>query len=276
MLDELKLRYKELELIKRLGICALLALLPGIYAYFNDSTEVDEQYEQAELQEKTAADKLLVAENKLKNLEKTQAQLEFTKEQLKKAESRLPEQVAIDEVLRNVGKISKEMSVNIRFFEPQASVIQGQDYKYLEVPIAMTAEARDYAQLCEWVDRVAGGKSRMYIKSWSIERGRSSRQEDSRASDEATIGVDPAVLEERQAVAARDRVKVILKGQFSLYKMATPDQLAEANKNPSNGQTPNPADRDKGATPTNAAPTPGTKAQSRILTAPSIKGEGLL
>jgi Tfp pilus assembly protein PilO len=276
VLDELKLRYKELELFKRLGICALLALLPGIYVYSDESTEVDEQYAQAEIQEKAAADKLLAAENKLKNLEKTQSQLEFTKDQLKKAEARLPEQVAIDEVLRNVGKISKEMSVNIRYFEPLPAVVQGQDYKYLEVPIAMTAEARDYAQLCEWVDRVAGGKSRIYIKSWVLERGRTSNPEDARAAEDMNKSLDPAVLAERQATAARDRVKVILKGQFSLYKMATGEQLAEAASQGANGTTPNQSEKDKAANSQNNAPAPGTKTQSRTNHGPPIEREGLL
>ncbi len=277
MLDELKLRYKELELFKRLGICALLALLPGIYVYFDESTEVDEQYAQAEIQEKAAADKLLAAENKLKNLEKTQSQLEFTKDQLKKAEARLPEQVAIDEILRTVGKISKEMSVNIRFFEPQPALVQGQDYKYLEVPIAMTAEARDYAQICEWVDRVAGGKSRIYIKSWTIERSRSAPGPDEvRNADEMNKSVDPAIVAERQAIAARDRVKVVLKGQFSLYKMAGAEQLSEAGNHGSNGATPNPGDKDNAGNSPNNASTPGSKVQSRAISSPANEREGFL
>jgi Tfp pilus assembly protein PilO len=285
VLDELKLRYKELELAKRLAICALLALLPGIYTYFGESSTVDEEYEQADLQEKAAAQKLLTADKKLKNLEKTQSQLEFTKDQLKKAEARLPEQIAIDEVLRTVGKISKDMSVNVRFFEPQPQIIQGDEYKYVEVPIAIAAEAKDYGQICEWVDRVAGGRSKIYVKSWVLERGRVTKQNETRMTDAVPKTISPATLEYEQAVAARDNVKLIVRGQFSLFKMATSEQLAEAAKSAASSASPNAGDKGKvtnppGASPTKASSKPDVtsdaKAQLRATLAPVEKVEELL
>jgi Tfp pilus assembly protein PilO len=282
VLDELKLRYKELELIKRLGICAMIALIPGVYIYFNDAVDVDAQFAEAEVQEKEAADKLLTAENQLKNFQKTQSELEFTKEQLKKAEERLPASVAIDEVLRDVGKISKEMSVNVRLFEPQAEVIRGDDYKYSEVPISISVEAKEYSQICEWIDRVAGGKSRIYIKSWTLGRRQAKSELEVQKSADKINSSDPLILAEQKGTAARDRLRVVLEGQFSLYKMASAEQLA-ANINPEKINSNQPrrenekvTDPSKSVNPTEVEPAEASKTQASSNGASHSAMEGVL
>ena len=282
MLDELKLRYKELELIKRLGICAMIALIPGVYIYFNDAVDVDAQFAEAEVQEKEAADKLLAAENQLKNFQKTQSELEFTKEQLKKAEERLPASVAIDEVLRDVGKISKEMSVNVRFFEPQAEVIRGDDYKYSEVPISISVEAKEYSQICEWIDRVAGGKSRIYIKSWTLGRRQAKSELEVQKSADKVNSIDPLILAEQKGTAARDRLRIVLEGQFSLYKMASAEQLAanikpeKINSNQPRRENEKVTDPSKSVNPTEVEPAEASKTQASSTGASHSAMEGVL
>ncbi len=229
MLDELKMRYKELAFGKRLAICLVAGLLPGIYVYFDESTIVDEEYAEAETLEKAAADKLLAAENQLKNLQKTQGELEFTRDQLKKAESRLPDQIVIDEILRTMGKTSREMGVKVRVFEPKEEIIRGDEYKYSELPIRVAIEAHEYSVICEWIDKIAGSKSKIYLRSWKLGRstpkGVRSPISTAPADSVNSQGLNSADIE---AQAARDELVVTIDADFSLFKMATPEQIAGA------------------------------------------------
>ena len=232
MLDDLKLRYKELHLLKRLGLCALLGLLPALSLYLEDSAVVEEDYVVAEQQEKAAAAKLLQADNQLKNLAKTESELAYTHEQLKKAQTRLPDNVVIDEVLRSVGKAAKDSSVAISLFEPQPESVRGDEFKYLEMPLKINVEAKDYSQLAVWLDSVAGSKSKMYLKSWSITRRSAvSLSEDALTNPIVPAGasvLDDSALAELDAKRSREGLRLALAANFSIYKLAPESAIAAA------------------------------------------------
>jgi Tfp pilus assembly protein PilO len=107
----------------------------------DESTIVDEEVGRAEAEEKAAAAKLTQADATLKNLPKAESELAFTREQLKKAEERLPDSVVIDEVLRSLGKSAKSFGVNVVLFEPLEEVVRGDNYKYAEVPLKISVES---------------------------------------------------------------------------------------------------------------------------------------
>ena len=228
MFDELKIRYKELTLTKRLMLCALLGLLPALFIYTMESSEIDEEHTLASEQESAAAAKLLKADNQLKNLEKTESELNFTKEQLKLAETRLPDNVAMDEVLRTIGKTAKDMSMNVRLFEPQPEVVRGEEYKYSEIPMKISVEAHDYGQICEWLDKVAGIKTKMYLRSWAMSRRLPAVTEmlESGIASAGIQSLSPSVMAEREGKATRDKLVLVLEGEFSMFKLATPEQIA--------------------------------------------------
>jgi Tfp pilus assembly protein PilO len=224
MLDELKIRYKEMAFGKRMALCFLIGIFPGVSEYLTLFSDVHDQYEQAVAEEKDAADKLVTAENQLKNLQKTQNELEFTKDQLKKAESHLPDQVQVDEILRTVGKVSRDLDVNVVLFEPKTEVIRGGDFKYSELPVKISVSSNDYNQICEWVDKFAGSKSRVYLKSWELIRGAKKAKTE---SIEMNAG-NPSLVADSEAQRTRDDMRITLVGEFSLYKMPNPTQLAAA------------------------------------------------
>jgi len=232
VLDDLKLRYKELHLLKRLVLCALLGLLPAVLLYFEDSAVVEDDYVVAEQQEKAAAAKLLQADNQLKNLAKTESELAYTHEQLKKAQTRLPDNVVIDEVLRSVGKAAKDSSVTISLFEPQPESVRGDEFKYLEMPLKINVEAKDYSQLAIWLDSVAGSKSKMYLKSWSI-----TRRAGVYSSEESLINsivpaggsvLDESALAQEDAKRSREGLRLALAANLSIYKLAPESAIAAA------------------------------------------------
>lgn len=255
MLDELKIRYKESKLPVRLGLCALLALTPATLLYFDESAAVEEEYANVESQEKAAAQKLVQAESTLKNLPKAESELAFTRDQLKKAEGRLPDTIAVDEILRSIGKSSKTFGVNVVLFEPQAEVVRGDNYKYSELPFKISIEGNDYSQICEWLDEVAGSKSKMYLKAWKVVRksGLKRNNEAFGSGLDAIKGqnLTPSEVAEQEGRKAREGMRLILETDMSIYKMASAAQVAAArdsldpkradpaNSKPApNGQTP--------------------------------------
>lgn len=222
MLDELKIKYKNLSLVKRLVICVLAGLLPGAYLYYDQAAIVEEEFATAEAGEKEAAQKLLDVDNKLKNLEKTESELAFTTDQLKKAETRLPNDVAIDEVLRQVAKSAKDSSVTIVNFVPGAEILRGDEYKYVEMPIKMVVEAHEYSQLCSWLDTIAGLKARLYVKSWNLKRETGVAQVEigSTVGGSESQGLDEVSRAELEARKPREQLRLKLQADIALYKLA--------------------------------------------------------
>jgi Tfp pilus assembly protein PilO len=219
-MDELKAKYKALSLGKRLAICFFLGLLPAAYLYYDQAPGIEEELTAAETAEKDAARKLVDADKKLKNLEKTEGELAFTTDQLKKAETRLPDSVAIDEILRNIGKSAKDSGVTIAEFQPMSEMTRGDEYKYTEIPLKMIVEAHEYSQICSWLDTIAGLKSKLYLKSWSLRRQAGTDQAGGRdpgSSPDATNEVERALEE-----ALRPRRDLVLKlsADFSVYRLA--------------------------------------------------------
>ena len=222
MFDELKIKYKALSLLKRLIICVFAGLLPGAYLYYDQATIVEEEFAAAEAGEKQAAQNLLDVDKKLKNLEKTESELAFTTEQLKKAETRLPNDVAIDEVLRQVAKSAKDSSVTIVNFVPGTELLRGDEYKYVEMPIKMVVEAHEYSQLCSWLDTIAGLKARIYLKSWNLKREVGVPEQDpgSVAGINDSQGLDEVAKAELEARRPRELLRLKLDAELSLYKLA--------------------------------------------------------
>lgn len=232
MLDELKLRYKELPLLKRLLLCAVLGMLPAIWLYFEESPTVEESYTSAEQQEKAAAGKLQQADSQLKNLAKTENELAYTHEQLKKAQTRLPDNVVMDEILRSIGKAAKDSSVTIAHFEPQPEAVRGDEFKYLEIPLKISVEAKEYAQLATWLDTVAGSKSKMYLRSWAITRRAVTDQNEQGQLNAAPVAkgnvIDETALLEQQAKKSREGLRLALAANLSVYKLASDSAIAAA------------------------------------------------
>jgi Tfp pilus assembly protein PilO len=257
-MDELKAKYKALSLGKRLAICFFLGLLPATYLYYDQAPSIEEELTAAETAEKDAARKLVDADKKLKNLEKTEGELAFTTDQLKKAETRLPDNVAIDEILRNIGKSAKDSGVTIAEFQPMSEMTRGDEYKYTEIPLKMTVEAHEYSQICSWLDTISGLKSKLYLKSWSLMRQAGTNQpggRDAGGSPDATNEVERALEE-----AMRPRRDLVLKlsADFSVYRlaMAPTGGAAYTGSSATSGTSPSSPSNTNGASPpSNKTPT---------------------
>lgn len=226
MFDDLLFFYKNSVLLKRLMVCAFLGLLPGVYVYFDGIEMVEAESEAATAGEATAAAQLETVTKQIEILPSLTAQLEKTREQLKIAEARLPDKVQIDQVLRTVGVTVKPAGAEVINFTPQAQVVRGDVYKYVEVPVKIEVEAKEYAQICEWLDSVAGESKLMYLNSWSIS-ARAGKPSDSGSivqNQSAAPGL-PSDASQR-GMASREGLRLKFMGDFSLYRLATSSEIS--------------------------------------------------
>ena len=222
MLAELKIKYKSLPLWQRLIICLISGFLPGAYLYYEQAAVVEEEFATAETQEKIAAQKLLDVDKTLKNLEQTEREQAFTTEELKKAETRLPTYVAVDEILRQLAKSAKDSSVTIVNFQPEPEVVKGNEYKYVEMPMKITVEAHEYSQLCSWLDTIAGLKARLYLKSWQMSRvAGQDDQQPTAANNGSGSALDEVARAELEAKRPRELLRLRLDANLSVYRITT-------------------------------------------------------
>jgi hypothetical protein len=101
-----------------------------------------------------------------------------------------------------------------------SEMTRGDEYKYTEIPLKMIVEAHEYSQICSWLDTIAGLKSKLYLKSWSLMRQAGTNQpggRDAGSSPDPTNEVERALED-----AMRPRRDLVLKlsADFSVYRLA--------------------------------------------------------
>jgi Tfp pilus assembly protein PilO len=167
MFDELKYRFKSMVPWKRMVLVIFLGFIPGAYTYFEDIDGVEEQLAQATDKELKARQVLSDAKTKIKNLPEVESKLAFTREQLKKAETRLPGEVNVDEVIGQLGKAGKSHDVQVKSIIPEGFKTITGEFPYDEVKYKVTMTGR-FPNLAAWLDDVASPLTRSYPKSWTI------------------------------------------------------------------------------------------------------------
>ncbi len=170
MFAEYLFKYRMLKPWARLLILCLLGVLPAAWNYLDVAPILEVEQEEASNREQSARKKLADAKTLIKDLPAMEEKLLVTKDLLKKAEARLPNQIFVDEVLQFVSKSANESDVAIRKFEPMGNKVIEGDYPYNEVRFKISMDGR-YGRLGEWLDTVAGSESNAYLKSWKIQRG---------------------------------------------------------------------------------------------------------
>ena len=266
MLDEFKFFYRNSVLYKRLLICALAGMLVPLYVYFDGVDETEAQYDAAVTAEGAANKALEDAKIRSSKLPTLMAELETTREQLKLVESELPDSVKIDEVLRTVGKTVKPAAIQVLLFKPEAQIIRGDVYKYVEVPVKISVEAREYSQICEWLDSVAGESKPMYLKAWTIMPLPSpASKSGNQPIEDGRVPPKPLDLEALQAQSSRENLRLRFDGSFSMFKLATEADVAQdLNKSPvKDVVSPDKALKGSGE-PVKAAPTSAAKLSQPI------------
>lgn len=225
MLAEYLFKYRMLKPWARLLILCLLGVLPGAWNYLEVAPILEAQYDEASSKEQNSRKKLADAKAVIKDLPAMEEKLSSTKDQLKKAEARLPNEIFVDEVLQFVSKAANENDVSIGKFEPVSNKLIPGDYPYMEVRFKISMDGR-YGRLGEWLDTVGGSQSKAYVKSWDIRRGLVVDKEKPANPNQPAPG--PVAGSKEEAELARERLKLAMVTELVLYSAANEAQLAGA------------------------------------------------
>lgn len=248
MLEEYIFKYRMLKPWARALLLVFVGLLPGAYRYMEEAEIVENELNDANAKEASSRQKLALAKAQLKDLPALEAKQRTTHELLKKAESKLPNQIFIDEVVHLVSQAANESDVRIMKLENKGSRLIDGEYPYNEARFKVLMEGR-YGRLGEWLDSVGGTKSIAYIKNWRVERSRgvktaiaaketSLRNEQILSKADETLdpqvsgykppsSINGTTWTSEVAEAVRQDIRLALDTEFVMHFSATSAQLTE-------------------------------------------------
>lgn len=249
MLEEYIFKYRMLKPWARALLLVFIGVLPGAYRYMEDAEIVENELSDATAKEAESRQKLASAKAMLKDLPALEAKQKSTQELLKKVQTKLPNQIFIDQVVHLVSQAANEADVRIMKFENKGNKLIDGEYPYNEARFKVLMEGK-YGRLGEWLDSVGGTKSIAYIKKWSIERSNGTKAavaesgmslRNGQILAAADAGLDQQIRADRSvsntnsttwttemAEAARQDIRLAIDTEFVMHFSATPAQLAES------------------------------------------------
>src|SRR5262245_25697247 len=115
--EELKERYRLLPFWVRMGAMFVLGIIPGLYLYFKEIEALETKVEEQRVEEAQVRARFEDARRKKAKLPELEETLSLIIEEMSIAKKKLPEQVLIDEVLEEIARIAKEVSVSLVLFD---------------------------------------------------------------------------------------------------------------------------------------------------------------
>lgn len=150
---ELIERYKAMPVRNRMLSVAGAGLLMPAYSYINDLPPLEEQLVAVQGEQSEAQRKFEKVEQERKNLPKLEEELKFVEGQLTKAKALLPERIQIEDILQKTASLAKETNVKLRDFTPGAEQEIVGDYRYAEVPVALSISG-SFVNIMGFYDRL--------------------------------------------------------------------------------------------------------------------------
>ncbi|MCX6117200.1 MAG: type 4a pilus biogenesis protein PilO [Proteobacteria bacterium] len=175
MFDEIIFRYKNLSMPLRILLCVVLGMLPKVISYYEEIVVLEADLENANLRESSERSKLADIKEKTKNIPQIEATLTSTREQLMKAETRLPNDIKVDEVLKQVGTAANAFNLRLINFAPKGVELIPGEYSYDELKYQVILNGK-FSDLALWMDRMIQKDSRAYIKHWKIAKNAGSTE----------------------------------------------------------------------------------------------------
>ena len=150
---ELISRYKEWPRRNRIILAGALGLAYPVYVWTSDVPPLEEQLASIQREEGEARTKFEKVKKEQENLPKLEEEFKFVQEQLLKAKALLPEKVAMEDILSKTASIARETRVALREFTPAAEQDVKGDYRYAEIPVALTIKG-GFGNIMSFYDRV--------------------------------------------------------------------------------------------------------------------------
>ena len=152
-LEDLGIRYREIQLWKRLIFLTLIAVSPGSYNYWDrHETLVNEK--QAAITEKSGQeDKLRYALEKHQKLAKLEDNLTGLEKQTKEISKKFPDEIQMDRVLEKTELITQQLGLSLKLFQPKEEIPSETAFKFLKMPIGIQLVGT-YGQIANFFDHL--------------------------------------------------------------------------------------------------------------------------
>ena len=218
--EELKERYRTTNLVVRLLLVSVIVALPMAYYYFDSVESVDNDLEFFTTQLNASRTKFERANKAFQNQGELQEQLIYTEQQLAKAREKLPDTFNVDQFLRKVATISREVGVVLDVFDPAEERCGKSEVNHKELPIKVAINGK-YAEIATFVDRIVHLDISVTAENIGITRAVPD------AESEAGSGLNPGAdgtLSLAQAETKRKRLRLNADMELVLYKSSRGDE----------------------------------------------------
>lgn len=175
MLEEFKENYKDMSFRKRALIMIVVGMLPAGYIYWDEGINLSEELQAAQETKIAENKKYQVAKSKTEKLPLLEEQFTRVKEQLRKAQEKLPNKIYMDDILHSTASIAKETGIRFKSFKPGAERIVQGSYQYAEMPILLSFTAK-YNQIMSFFDNIVNMEKIIHLRNinMSAVRGKAS------------------------------------------------------------------------------------------------------
>lgn len=160
-------RYRDIKIAIRLVILAFLAAIYPLYYWVEDEDLLSQKIDESRMEEKITRKKYESYREKVATLTELEEKLSMIEVGLQKAKAYLPDAIALDDLLKDIGMKEKELGVRLVNFEPGQEVRPKADLEYKELPIAISVKA-DYRKIMQFFDYLVHMKNLTHIREISF------------------------------------------------------------------------------------------------------------
>lgn len=142
-------QYKSKKLSLRLVLSAIPGLLIGGYLFFDASSTLESEVQQARSRRDVAKSNIVKSQKKKNDLPKVETELEKIRAQLTDVKRILPTELMIDNILRRTAIFAGELGVDIDFFRPSYSHtdVKGEKFGYRIVELTLKGKYHKVTKL---------------------------------------------------------------------------------------------------------------------------------
>lgn len=198
-MEELIIRYKNLSLKKRLGLCIVLACIYPVMTFIEQFDDLQVELDDSISRLASAKTSLEIEQKKLKSLPNLEDRAAEVNAKLSGARKYLPAEIKFDDILNRFGKLEKRFGVKMTSFEPKGET-QGQStVRYAEVHLDIQLEGR-YGGIMLFLDHIVHLKALVHLKSleFSVPKLTASKRSGSESQE-----IDPLNNEQTIMLAAK-------------------------------------------------------------------------
>ena len=217
-MEELIERLKHFPLSIRVTVAAILGVvIPWYFMFWDDVNNINYELEMANGKYESIEGKFNRAKRQKTDMPELEKKIEFTRQELLKAKTKLPDNYQMDSILEFVATASDEAGAELLKFEPNEEAFKDTGYSYVEMPIQLSVQGT-YNQIGVFFDKLVHMEKMIHLRDMN--------------SQQVVNVAEPALANEmtQQArlAAQLDGIKVKTDAKLIVFRSARPGEGAGA------------------------------------------------